>query len=259
MMANKPKLTALQVRIRDLLRTSPQGLTVQDIRRELNLAGTQEQLGRRIRTLRPYFDIPLKRVGGEQRYFFNGERDIPYVDDGAISGALRARLLNRANGRCQMCGKTISEDGIKLQIDHKIPRNWGGATEENNLWALCQPCNGGKRDYFASFDDDTMARVLGFDSVYERIGELLKLKQGDPVESRLLEFVANFNDWQDDWPKRLRELRYPVIGWKIQNKTAKAESGRKESYYILLEWSELPDNHRALIKEYERMKRRQRN
>ena len=115
------------------------------------------------------------------------------------------------------------EDGVKLQADHKVPINWGGTTTLDNLWALCQLCNGGKRDFFASFDDKEMQKIVKMDSVYERIAEMLRLHRGEPVPSWLLEFVANVNDFQEDWQKRLRELRYPVIGMKIKATRTKSE------------------------------------
>jgi len=36
----------------------------------------------------------------------------------------RAAVLQ--TGQCSMCDRTALEDGVKLQVDHKIPCNWGG-------------------------------------------------------------------------------------------------------------------------------------
>ena len=155
-----------------------------------------------------------------------------------------------------MCGKTVAEDGVKLEADHKIPRSWGGETSEDNLWAICQQCNNGKRNFFSSFDPKLMSKLVATKSVYERIATMLKLNEGKPVPSWLLEFVANVNDFQEDWQKRLRELRYPVIGMKIRATTAKAPSGKKLSSYTLEHWVPLPADHQALIKNYERDKKK---
>jgi hypothetical protein len=152
-----------------------------------------------------------------------------------------------------MCGRTVEGDGVKLQVDHKIPRTWGGATTSENLWALCEPCNQGKRDYFSSFNDAEMSAIMSKDSVYERIAETLRLHAPEPTPAWLLEFVANFDDFQEDWQKRLRELRYPVIGMIIPPVLRKLPSGKREVAYRLDKWVDLPTNHKFLIKEHERL------
>lgn len=62
-----------------------------------------------------------------------------------IPWKLRFRIMRRDNKRCQMCGMTAA-DGVRLEVDHKVPVAKGGKTVEDNLWVLCQPCNGGKSD-----------------------------------------------------------------------------------------------------------------
>ena len=57
------------------------------------------------------------------------------------------------------------------------------------------------------------------------------------VDCDLIEFVANFEDYQTDWRRRLRELR--SIGFQIESKT-KREGKRTVSYYRLTHWIELP-------------------
>ncbi len=105
--------------------------------------------------------------------------------------------------------------GIKLQADHRIPQSWGGPTTIENLWALCEACNRGKRNYFASFNDKEMEQVVNFVSVHERIVRFLKLHMPNPVPAYAIEFVANAKEQQLDWRKRLRELRYDPIGLQI--------------------------------------------
>lgn len=256
MAAHKPKLGTIHRQILDLLKDNPSGLTIYEIRDGISEIEVQQHLDKRVRELRYYYDVPLARRGKDSVYVYKGERSDAATDDGSITAKLRAQVLHHAHGKCQMCGRTVSEDGVKLQIDHKIPRNWGGSTTPDNLWALCQPCNGGKRDFFASFNDQQMKAIMGLESVYERIAETLRLHLGAPTPSWLLEFVANANDWQDDWQKRLRELRYPVIGLDIEATRKKSEHGRWEAAYILKDWKDLPPNHKFLIKDYERQKRR---
>jgi hypothetical protein len=170
-----------------------------------------------------------------------------------VSEKLRAQVLHAAHGRCQMCGKNILDDKIKLQADHKIPSSWGGKTEAENLWAICESCNRGKRDFFATFDEAEMQVVLAYRSVHERLAHLLKLHMPEAVPSYLLEFVANVSEQQEDWHKRLRDLRYPVIGLDIQVSKRKI-NGRVKSFYRLCNWRDLPPDHKRLIREYERRK-----
>lgn len=60
-----------------------------------------------------------------------------------INWRLRALVLMRDGGRCQLCG-TEAKDGAKLQIDHIVPWANGGDTKLANLQVLCEVCNIGK-------------------------------------------------------------------------------------------------------------------
>lgn len=252
------KLGAIHFAILDLLKAHPGGLTIYEIRDRIGDFGVQQHLDKRVRDLRYAYKVPLRRVAGRQVYVLEGERTDQLSDSGQIPSALRAKLLHAAHGRCQMCGRTIESDGVKLEIDHKIPRNWGGLTVEDNLWAICALCNSGKRDFFATFNDDQMRTILSFKSVYERIAQTLRLYDGEPTPSWLLQFVANSDDYQEDWQKRLRELRYPPIGYKIKPSRRTNANGKVEAAYSLESWKPLPENHKFLIKEYERLNRKAR-
>ena len=56
----------------------------------------------------------------------------------------RFQILKRDSYRCQICGKTAN-DGIKLEVDHKVAVANGGTNDDDNLWTLCFDCNSGKR------------------------------------------------------------------------------------------------------------------
>lgn len=58
---------------------------------------------------------------------------------------IRFLVLKRDHYRCQICGRT-AQDGVKLEVDHKIARSKGGSDDLSNLWTLCFDCNRGKRD-----------------------------------------------------------------------------------------------------------------
>ena len=161
-----------------------------------------------------------------------------------------------AKGRCQMCGKTVTEDGIKLQVDHKVPQDWGGLTVLENLWAICEECNNGKQAHFASYDPGEMKALLKLESVHERIATLLRLHLNEAVDSHIIEFVANATERQEDWQKRLRDLRYPVIGLKIISGRYKTPQGFTRSTYKLVNWRDLPPDHRKLIQAWEKKENR---
>src|SRR5205814_1392075 len=101
-----------------------------------------------------YAHYIIKRFHTKGRFIYKyiGPRPEGSLDDAAISKTLRAKILHDYGERCQMCGRTVAEDHIKLHIDHKIPREWGGKTVAENLRPLCSKCNEGKKNYFATFD-----------------------------------------------------------------------------------------------------------
>jgi len=249
------KLNHVARAIRDLLRANPAGLDIDQLKSLLNVGSEQMHLDRRLRSLRKYYYLPGKHVAGRFVYTL-GALKSGTTDSGVISGRLRAEALNIAKGRCQMCGKTVVDDGIKLQIDHKVPQTWGGLTVIENLWAICEPCNNGKRDHFKSYDADEMAALLSIESVHERIAHLLKMHINKPVESHIIEFVANATERQEDWQKRLRELRYPVIGLQIDSGRFKTPEGFIRSTYTLKNWREIPPDHQRLIKDWEKPKKK---
>jgi 5-methylcytosine-specific restriction endonuclease McrA len=229
-----------------LLIEHPGGLTSGELRAKLNLgAEEQAQLDRRRRDLKKWYNIEKKTVRGRTLYVFRGERSVPFAAD-PVDSKTRAAVYGAARGRCQMCGRTISTHGITLVVDHKIPRDWGGASEESNLWAICEECNQGKKNLFASYDPAEMRRIVKLKSVHMRIGELLKSRFGQAVSCHEIAFVAD----QDDWKKRTRDLRY--LGWKIDASRKKGPTGRIESAYTLRHFEEWPDDPTRWIRDYEK-------
>lgn len=63
----------------------------------------------------------------------------------SIPSRVRFRIMRRDSYTCQLCGKK-REDGVQLEVDHKVPVAKDGPTEERNLWVLCDVCNNGKSD-----------------------------------------------------------------------------------------------------------------
>jgi hypothetical protein len=188
------------------------------------------QFNRRVRELRDAFILEGGRdEHGNYIYRLSGVRSQQKAE-AAISKTTRAYVLRHQ--RCEMCGKTPKDDGVRLHVDHKIPREWGGTNDVENLQALCSECNEGKRDRFSSFDvhGSHIARAVSYDEPHMRIGELLKEFAPEEVPSELLDLVASAKQYQDDWQKRLRELR--VLGWIITPRKEK-EDGRVKTYWRL--------------------------
>jgi hypothetical protein len=220
-----------------LYETRDSPLTMQEIRQELAHIGTQEQLDRRRRELNPHFVIEKVGGGAHTRYQLIDAKPPPSEIDAGISEKDRAAVLR--HGRCAMCGRTPIEDHVKLQVDHKIPREWGGTSDLENLQPLCESCNRGKKNFFSSYDDyaATFRKVLPLPSVHQRLGEFLSAVT--EARSDLLELVANPpGTYQEDWQKRLRELR--VLGWRIRVRRRR-EEGRLRVYYRLDHAEPWPD------------------
>jgi len=256
----------IHLRIIEVLKRHPLGITGGQIRHELEKQGLQPEeqthLDRRKRDLKKWFLIEKRKssheVQGKKRtavlYRYIGEK-VTVTDEGQINERLRAEVLHAAHGRCQMCGKTINEHGITLVVDHRRPRDWGGGNERANLWGICEECNRGKKAFFSSLSvtPEVMKNVTAYDSVHMRIGELLKaIGIGNRAPSSLLEVVAD----QDDWQKRLRELRYPVIGWNIDTVAYKSPSGKKQVDYILRSFKPWPEDPKAVIRRFEKERER---
>jgi hypothetical protein len=60
-----------------------------------------------------------------------------------LSPKVRFEVLDRANYRCNACGRSPA-DGVKLHVDHIVPVSKGGDDDIENLQCLCEECNLGK-------------------------------------------------------------------------------------------------------------------
>lgn len=248
----KRRLYRIHEQIIEVMKQHPDGISEGDIRKVLNIPPEeQSQFGRRRRDLHQYYEIEKRREGNKTLYLLRGLKDIP-LDSEPISSSLRIRALHAANGRCQMCGRTIERHHITFAIDHRVPRDWGGKTNSENLWAICEECNHAKKNLFASMDTPAVRRAMIHDSVHVRIGEFLKaVGLGTPAPSVVIEFVARD---QEDWHKRLRELRY--LNWVIDSSRRKLPNGRVQSSYTLRRFTDWPDDPTRWIRIYEDARRR---
>src|SRR6266404_5156287 len=250
----KRSLGQIHEKILALLKAHPGGISAGEMRAPLGIKPEEQvQFGRRRRDLHYYYKIEKKRIGPKTVYILKGLLDQPR-DLTAVGGKTRASVLRNAHGRCGMCGRSIEKHNIVLVVDHRIPRDWGGSNEPENLWAICEECNHGKKNLFSSVNSAAVRAAINNESVHVRIGELLKATaMREPVPSYLLQFVAD----QDDWHKRLRELRY--LGWKITSTRKRLSNGRVQSAYKLEKFTDWPANPTQWIRNYEQQRARRNN
>jgi 5-methylcytosine-specific restriction endonuclease McrA len=247
-MADKKRPSNIHRRLLCVLRQHSEGINITDIRRELRLSATDQQhLDKRLRELYPYYRILRERRGGKTVYILTG-RARGGSPAKPVDKTTRARILHMAGYRCQMCGRTPAEDKVKLHVDHKIPRDWGGSSDDDNLWAVCQECNEGKKNFFASITDERVRSAIVHESVHIRIGELLKAFAGNEVPKEYIQIVAYTHD---DYEKRMRELR--ELGWSYHYKKRKVGK-RIRTSFILDKWEPWPDDPAAEIKAAESRK-----
>lgn len=165
----------------------------------------------------------------------------------SVSLRLRAEVL--ASQRCAQCGRTPKRDGARLAVVQKIPINWGGEPHRDNLEALCEECNVGRQQFFAKWDHiaDRIRGAVAMADPRQRIGELLRAMSPDWVRADLIEAVACAREYQDDWQRRLRDLRF--LGWDYEHHNRKLDVGERTwSFYRLTKSAPWPANIATAIK-----------
>ncbi|MEV6954267.1 HNH endonuclease [Streptomyces sp. NPDC051183] len=225
------------------------------------IGAANEHTGRRLRELRTHFEIDLVKLPGQRRPVYVLKGWHPQAEDRTrrttVRGAIRAAVFHNYGNRCAQCGRTPKEDGVKLELDHKVPLDLGGDNELENLQPLCRQCNNEKQAMFADHDADGPAikAAISQEDVHLRIGELLKAKQGQDVSVDLINLVAR-DENQGDPTRRLRDLR--SLGWKIDAWRRK-EGKRTVSYYALRHWEPWPaEGPRAAVNALEAARKRRR-
>jgi 5-methylcytosine-specific restriction endonuclease McrA/predicted transcriptional regulator len=221
---------------------SPAGLTIPELQERIPEFAEQTHFSRRLRDGDKVFDMERIREGSSVRYRIAGRRE-KAAETARISPRVRARVLFRDGSRCQMCGASPDKDAsVQLEVDHRVPMHLGGANAEDNLWTLCRTCNQGKRAFFATVDEHAaqIAAAITHDEVHRRLGEALRaFGPGVDIPSHVLEIVASAKQYQEDWHRRLRELR--DLGWDYEV-TKRKEGNRIVSYYRLTKDGGWPEN-----------------
>ncbi len=118
-----------------------------------------------------------------------------------INDKLRAMVLLRDNSTCQMCGKSVAEDHIKVHVDHIVPYEWGGETVIDNLQCVCSICNDGKKNWEKSEDPVLMKEINKASSTKERLKKYFEYYPNKEIGVDKLAVVAKTREWT-------RQLRY---------------------------------------------------
>jgi hypothetical protein len=124
-------------------------------------------------------------------------------DRRAISEKLRYEVLNRDGFRCKACGQGI-DDGVKLQIDHIVPVDWGGENDISNLETLCEKCNRGKKAWINTTTTQSMKHIMAKSTVEARIEALFDSFPNQDIPSTLIQIVSR---GALDWQRALRRIR----------------------------------------------------
>ncbi len=217
-------------------------------------ASTDTSVSRALRRLRDYFDIAPVTLHGAERYQLRGWAGIrPTVEMLPVSSRLRAQIL--APARCAQCGRMPVQHGVVLNVDMRVPPDWGGTNDPENLQPLCEECSEGKRQYLQTYaaHSEQIRHAASFDEPQRRIGELLKALAGDWVPTDLIGIVASAKEYQEDYQRRIRDLRY--LGWEYEQTKRHHEGARVKVYYRLVRSAPWPDNIRAAITAEEHRRR----
>lgn len=121
----------------------------------------------------------------------------------SISKKLRFQVLQRDGFRCKACGNSV-DDGAKLVIDHVIPVDWGGKSEDSNLQALCEECNAGKQAWVGGKPPEKMKKIFFNPTIESRIESLFDNFPNTELPSILIQTVSR---GAFDWQRALRRIR----------------------------------------------------
>ncbi|MFB9166541.1 HNH endonuclease [Arthrobacter psychrochitiniphilus] len=144
-----------------------------------------------------------------------------------------------------------------MRLTTNCPLAWGGTDDIENLQPLCEECNHDKQDYYATFNAyaDKIRVAASLLEPHKRIGETLRVfkEAGEPTPSEVVGLVACLIQYQENWQKRMRELRQ--LGWDYRTHKKK-KHGRMRSSYELTKWMPWPSEPIApLIRQIENDKK----
>jgi hypothetical protein len=97
----------------------------------------------------------VERIGGQVVRIFrstHGEDFLRAVESGTAEtcpkrdavGAIRSQIWKRCDGRCEWCGKPVTETGPlwrRMHCHEKLPKGSGGEVSIENCVGICQSCH----------------------------------------------------------------------------------------------------------------------
>ena len=136
-----------------------------------------------------------------------------------INQKQRFSILKRNGFKCRACGRG-ADDGVKLQIDHKVPVDLGSKSEYDNseLQTYCEECNLGKKNFYSDLDNDEIKKIVSLKAGTERIEALFKHRKGRPISWEVLEALSGIRDWERTL-RYLRQKKNMNIKWNREAKT----------------------------------------
>lgn len=158
---------------------------------------------RSTRTLRDDgYDLRVEKKGPNTTYcLVSAEPTFSPKDSRAINDKLRAMVLLRDQSTCQMCGKSVAKDGIRVHVDHIVPHEWGGETVIENLQCLCEQCNQGKKNWEKSEDPELMREISAATNTKDRLKLYFEHYPNTLIGVEKLAVIAKTREWT-------RQLRY---------------------------------------------------
>jgi HNH endonuclease len=69
-----------------------------------------------------------------------------------VSKALRQKVFQRAQNRCEYCQTQATFTAVPMEVDHIIPQSLEGTTDAENLCLACSHCNDAKNDRIKALD-----------------------------------------------------------------------------------------------------------
>jgi len=121
----------------------------------------------------------------------------------AINEKVRYQVFSRDAFRCRACGRS-AKNGVKLNIDHATPVDWGGINDISNLITLCDECNRGKKAWVNSVPSQSMQQIMSNQTVEKRIEALFDEFPNQDIPSLMIQLVSKGSL---DWQRALRRIR----------------------------------------------------
>ena len=147
-------------------------------------------------------------------------------DSRYIPNDVKSLVEIRDQSTCQMCGRNVKDDHIKIHIDHIVPLSWGGETVIENLQCLCKDCNEGKKNWEAGENPDLMMEISKSTNTEDRLRLYFEYYPNKEIPVSKLSVIARTREWT-------RQLRRIRANYDMDIEPLPSKKGvRKEYSYI---------------------------